>query len=256
MNFFKIKNSLYSSIFIFIVAVVIAAFILSYLYLLYTVFIKKKIKKKRLLNSSIIKADTLSSYTHLSDITISPDGSLIVTKITSVTDPTDSTSSSTGSINTLGGLAVKKTGNFGSGIYLPSNGATASLLSHYSKYTSSGNTWSGIWGSGITVATEVTLIRIGDAVILSIPDTILTPTSGTGVSAIITSSTGVIPSAYRNSVSNYYVIQIRDAGTEKASLLQINSGGTIVIYGTQNRGNFSGANGNSGFLRVCEPLIL
>jgi len=137
----------------------------------------------------------------------------------------------------------------GSSLFLPTSGGTPANFDYYEEYTSSGNEFSGIWADPI--ALEYKIKRMGKIVSLIIPDG-LYATANTA--SFITASQN-IPSRFRQAYSIYYPLIVKDNGTVKTTLLQINSAGLFRIWGTLNSGNFAGS-GDSGALPQSVPIGL
>lgn len=150
-------------------------------------------------------------------------GANIHSGINTFSNTTDSTSTGTGAIVTSGGLGVAKTAYFGTGVFLPTTGGTASVLDYNEKTSfSTAFTQGGVSTASLTVYVE----RKGARVTIAIPNmTINSPAAG----ATIVNNTA-IPARFRPTNDCQFNCNTYDGAAYVVGLAVVSTAGIITIY--------------------------
>lgn len=136
----------------------------------------------------------------------------------------------------------------GGGIRLPTTGGTQTTLDYYEEYTSSGNTWTGIWAASQNG--EYRVVKIGRTVFIFIPEITATATVNTFIQA-----TSALPTRFRPAANNFWIIRIINNTVIQDGLLQISSAGVLSIYINSGGGAFT-ASGTGGFYPTSITMVL
>jgi filamentous hemagglutinin len=131
------------------------------------------------------------------------------------------------------------------GLYLPSSGATASLLNYYAT-TSTSTTATGVWAA--SQSTTLTYTRVANVVTIGLTSV---QANGNSTSAAISISTSLPAWASPTGATRYAsCIVYNDSSTSSFGVVQVNTSGAITIYASAGLANFTSGTSSQGFLPI------